>query len=380
FAGNLAFVSLEQVSDAEAVPPAIVQALGMQETGGTPLIEQIQELLNEQPFLLLLDNFEQVIPARRLVSRLLAGCPRLKMLITSRNLLHLQAEYLFEVFPLPLPASEGSPDLASRSPAVALFLQRAQAVAPRFQLTPTNASAVREICARLDGLPLAIELAAARLRYVSVSTVLSQLAKDLGTLEATMQDIPERQRTLRGAIAWSYRLLEPSERHVFCRLAVFASGAPLEAARQVCKGDGVSAEEVAQIAMRLVDKSMVQRQAREDQEERFWLLQTLSEYGREQLSVMGKWEEARAQHADYYLSWTEQLVPRLSGARQVHWLDRLDQEYENVRSALTWTLQEGQKSPAQAEQALRFCGALQGYWESRGYLKEGLTFLEQALS
>lgn len=380
FAGNLAFVSLEQVEDAEAVLPAIVQALGMQETGATPLIEQVQALLNEQPFLLLLDNFEQVIPARRIVSRLLAGCPRLKILITSRNILYLQAEHLFEVLPLPLPFSEESPDQAARSPALALFLQRAQAVAPGFQLTPANVATVREICARLDGLPLAIELAAARLRYVSASSVLSQLTKNLGTLEATMQDIPERQRTLRSAIAWSYRLLEPDEQQVFRRLAVFANGATLEAARQVCKGDEVAEEEVAELAMRLVDKSMVQRRAREDQEERFWLLQTLSEYGKEQMFALGEWEKTRAQHAAYYLAWTEQVVPLLSGAQQVHWLDRLDQEYENVRSALAWTLQGGEEAPARAEQALRFCNALQGYWESRGHLKEGLTFLERALS
>ncbi len=379
FAGNVAFVSLEQVADAEGVLPAIVQALGMQETGTTSLIEQVQALLNEQPFLLLLDNFEQVIPARRIVSQLLAGCPRLKILITSRNILYLQAEHLFEVLPLPLPFSEESPDQAAHSPAIALFLQRAQAVAPRFQLTPANVSAVRGICVRLDGLPLAIELAAARLRYVSVFTVLSQLTKDLGILEATMQDIPERQRTLRGAIAWSYRLLEPAEQQVFRRLAVFAGGAAQEAAGQVCGGEEVSEEAVAELAMRLVDKSMVQRQAREDQEERFWLLQTLSEYGREQLFALGEWEEVRTRHAAYYLAWTEHIVPHLSGAQQVSWLDRLDREYENVRGALAWTLQKGPEASTQAEQALRFCNALQGYWESRGYLKEGQTFLEQAL-
>lgn len=377
FAGNLAFASLEQINDVDAVLPAIAQALGIQEESTSPLLLQVQELLNEQPFFLILDNFEQVVPAGLIVAQLLTNCPHLKVLITSRVLLHLQAEHLFEVHPLPLPVSGGNDDLAelTRAAAIALFLQRAQAVAPNFRLTSANAPVVREICTRLDGLPLAIELAAARLRHVSVSTVLSQLVRDLVTLEGSMQDIPERQRTLRGAIAWSYHLLDAGEKRVFRRLAVFAKGATMEAVQYVCKEDEEAEEDIAEIVMRLEDKSMVQRQVREEQETRLWLLQTLGEYGKEQMVTSGEWAATRARHAAYYLAWAERTAPLLSGAQQAHWADQLDQDYENVRIALAWMQQN-----APAEQALRFCVALQGYWETRGYLKEGLASLEEALA
>jgi predicted ATPase/class 3 adenylate cyclase len=382
FAGNLTFVSLEQIHDAEAVLPAIAQALGITEERTTPLISQISAILNEHPFLLILDNFEQVVPAHLTITQLLARCPRLKIVITSRSLLRIQAEHLFEVLPLSLPEPAIRSDISAlaRSPAVTLFLQRAQAVAPSFRLTAENAPVVQKICARLDGLPLAIELAAARLRHLPVSTILSQLENDLGTLAGTMHDLPERQRTLQGAIAWSYHLLEPAEQCVFRRLGVFTNGATVEALQYVCSGEEDAEIDATEIVKRLEDKSMVQQRMRGEREARFGLLQTLGDYGREQMRVAEEWENICALHAAYFLLWTERIVPLLSGAQQLHWLDQLDQEYENVRSALTWMLQEARESAQQAEPALRLCIALTGYWDPRGYLKEGLTFLEQALS
>lgn len=381
FAGNLAFVPLESISEADAVLPAIAQALGIQDEGTSPLLQQIQDLLREQPFLLLLDNFEQVVSARLVIAQLLAGCSGLKLLVTSRVLLHLQTEHIYELLPLSLPASGSEDDLEklARSAAVALFVQRAQAVVPTFRLTTSNASAVREICARLDGLPLAIELAAARLRHIPIATVLSQVVKGLAALEGTMQDLSERQRTLRGAIAWSYHLLEPAEQRVFRRLAVFASGAAMEAATHVCSVDEEAGEDIAGILMSLIDKSMVQRQESGEQETRFGLLQTLREYGREQMLAVAEWQAVRALHAAYYLAWTERLAPQLAGAQQVYWLDQLDQEYEDVQAALAWMLEENQELE-RIDQALRLCIALLNYWETRGYVKEGLTLLEQVLT
>ncbi len=382
FAGGVCFVSLDQLGDAEGVVPVIAQALGVQEGRDSPLIEQVRAALQEQPLLLILDNFEQVLPASRVIVALLAACPLLKVLVTSRVLLHVQAEHLFEVPPLALPGQGLLRDLEKLSgcAAIALFIQRARAVAANFRLTSANAAAVVGICARLDGIPLAIELAAARIRHFSVSTVLSQLEKGMAVLQGNMQDVPQRQQTLRGAIAWSYRLLEPAEQRVFRRLAVFAGGAALEAAVQVCAGTDESGEQVIAVLAALVDKSMAQRRGQDEGEARYGLLQTLSEYGVEQLAEAGELQTIRAAHAAYFLSWTERIVPYLFGAEQIRWLDRLDQEYENVRTALEWMTAGTEEATEQAEQSLRLGVALLGYWEIRGYFREGLAYLERALA
>jgi predicted ATPase/class 3 adenylate cyclase len=384
FAGGVCFVPLDQLSDADGVVPAIAQALelpGGQEGRDAPLIEQVQTVLRDAPFLLILDNFEQVLPARRAIVNLLAGCSQLKVLITSRVLLHMQAEHLFEVPPLPLPDQEALRNLErlSHYPAITLFVQRARAVAAHFRLTTTNAAAVAGICARLDGIPLAIELAAARMRHLSAPAVLAQLEHGLSILHGTMQDAPARQQTLHEAIAWSYQLLEPTEQRVFRRLAVFAGGATLEAAGQVCAEADEAVEQVTEMLAALVDKSMVQHRGQNESDTRYWLLQTLSEYGLERLAEAGELESSRAAHAAFYLPWVERIAPLLSGAEQILWLDRLDQDYENVRAALEWLSGGTPEETARAEQALRLCVALLGYWEIRGYFKEGTTFVERTL-
>ncbi|HKV59585.1 MAG TPA: adenylate/guanylate cyclase domain-containing protein, partial [Ktedonobacteraceae bacterium] len=261
FVGGVCFVPLDQLSDAEGVMPAIAQALGVsggQEGKDAPLMEQVQAALRDVPFLLILDNFEQLLPARHLVVNLLAGCPQLKIVITSRALLHVQAEHLFEVPPLPLPDRASLRDLEKLSSyaAIALFVQRARAVAANFHLTSANAAAVAGICKRLDGIPLAIELAAARMRHFSAPAVLAQLEQGLSVLQGQMQDAPARQQTLHEAIAWSYQLLEPAEQRVFRRLAVFAGGATLEAASQVCAAGNAVGDAVTELLVALVDKSM----------------------------------------------------------------------------------------------------------------------------
>lgn len=380
FTDGASFVALDQVSDADGVVPAVAQALTVQEEKGHSLVEQLKMGLREQVLLLVLDNFEQVMPARLVVAELLAGCPKLKVLVTSRVMLHLQAEHLFEVPPLPLPEPGQPRDVGvlSHYASIALFVQRAQAVQPDFQLTPANAAAVAEICVRLDGIPLAIELAAARTRHLPPHTLLVQLAQGVAVLQGRAQDVPARQQTLRGAIAWSYDLLGTAEQRVFRRLAVCVNGATLEAAEQVCTAAGAIDGSVPEVLEALVDNSMLQRQEREG-EMRFWLLQTLREYGLERLAGAGEQEATQAAHAAYYLSWVEQAAPLLLGAEQAHWLDWLDREYENVRAAFEWMLADAQVETERTEQALRLCVALMVFWEIRGYASEGLAFLERAL-
>jgi len=377
FNDGVCFVALDQAVNADALQQALAQALNIQEEKERSLFEQVKAALREQTLLLILDNFEQVLPASLEVAALLAACPKLKALVTSRAMLHIQAEHLFEVLPLPLPDPKRLPALAalSHNAAVALFVQRAQAVQPDFQLTAANAPAIASICARLDGIPLALELAAARVRHFAPQVLLAHLERGSAVLQREARDVPARQQTLRGAIAWSYNLLEPVEQQVFRRLAVCVNGATPEAAGRICSE--AEEDDVSAVLEALVDKSMLLRQGRENHQVRYGQLQTLREYGLEQLAASGELEPTRAAHAAYYLSWAEQVAPLLSGAEQVSWLDCMEQEYDNVRSALEWFLEN---SLERAEQALKLCIALQSFWEIRGYIGEGLAFLERALS
>jgi predicted ATPase/class 3 adenylate cyclase len=382
FEDGICFVALEQYNEVDEVVTAIAQALGVQQGKGSSFLEQVNESLRGLSILLVLDNFEQVLPARMELADLLASCPGLKVLVTSREMLHLQAEQLFEVSPLPLPTTGRRVDLQtlSQNASVSLFLQRAQAVSPDFQLTSGNATDITGICTRLDGIPLAIELAAARTRHFSPHVLLARLEKGLTVLSRKALDIPARQQTLHGAIAWSYNLLSFEEQVVFQRFAVFANGSTLAAAESVCIASGQLNRSVLEVLEDLVDKSMVQQQNRENGEIRFWLLQTLREYGLERLSEAGELETTKVAHSTYFLSWVEQIAPMLLGAEQADWLDRLDREYENVRVALEWMLDETGEETGRAEQALRLCIALMGFWEIRGYTAEGLVFMERALA
>ncbi len=393
FEDGMVFVALDRVSESEGVIAAISQALNVQEEKGYSLFELVKKTLKDQSLLLILDNFEQVVAARKSLVELLTACPMLKIVVTSRNMLHVQAEHIFEVPPLALPDMAHLSDVETLSlcASIELFVQRARAVLPGFLLTPANAVAIAGLCRRLDGIPLAIELAAARVRRFAPQALLEQLEQGLTVLSGEAQDMPERQQTLRGAIAWSYRLLSSEEQHVFRRLAVFVNGATREAATQVATAGSALEGSVPDILEALVDKSMLQRRecAQGDEtgtgkgEIRFSLLQTLREYALECLTESGELEATRAAHVTYFLAWTEQAVPLLSGATQAEELDHLGSEYENLRAALEWLLEHAPletERGEQAEEALRLCIALTGFWEIRGFFSEGLAFLERALA
>ena len=380
FSDGLCFVALDQVSSIEAVHPALAQALNVQEEKEQALFDQVKAVLRDLSLLLILDSFERVLPASLEVADLLAACPKLKVLVTSRVMLHIQAEHLFEVPPLPLPDPARVSALAalSQNASIALFVQRAQAVQPVFQLTPDSAPTVARICARLDGIPLAIELAAARMRHFTPQVLLAHLERGLAVLQGEARDAPARQQTLHAAIAWSYDLLAPVEQRVFRRLAVCINGATREAAGRISSEAGEV--DIAAVLGALVDKSMLGWQRREKRQDRYVQLRILREYGLERLAAAGELEATRRAHASYYLDWAEQAAPFLSGAEQLDWLDSLDQEYENLRAALEWLIDGAGSEVERAEQALRLCITLLGFWEIRGYLGEGLAFLERALA
>jgi predicted ATPase/class 3 adenylate cyclase/DNA-binding CsgD family transcriptional regulator len=383
FADGVFFVNLAPMSDPALVVSAIAQTLDMREGTGQPLLERLREELEQQQMLLLLDNFEQVVAAGVQVVDVLAACPRLKVLVTSREVLHVQAEHEFPVPPLELPDPKRLPDLAvlSHNAAVALFLQRAQAVKPDFQLTNSNARAIAEICVRLDGLPLAIELAAARMKLLPPQALLARLDQRLAVLAGASRDVPARQQTLRNTIAWSYNLLGAAEQRLFRRLSVFVGGCTLQAVEAVCatldNADeaGQALDEVAS----LVDKSLLQQTEQEGEEPRLVMLETIREYGLERLTVNGEMEAARQAHAAYYLALAEKAEPELEGLQQAIWLERLDREHENLRAALSWLLEQGEAGQSM-EMAMRLGAALEQFWVIPGHYSEGRTFLQQALA
>ncbi len=384
FADGVYAVMLEPVSDPALVVPAIAQTLSISEVSNQPLLPLLQSALKDKSLLLVLDNFEQVASAALQVAELLAACPKLKVLVTSRVVLHVRAEREFVVPPLSVPNPKRLPDLVALSQyeAVALFIERAQAVKPDFAVTNTNAPAVAGICARLDGLPLAIELAAARVKYFPPQTLLTRLEQGLSVLVGGARDLPLRQQTLRGAIAWSYDLLTPQEQALFRRLAVFVHGCTVEAAEAVCTAAGQLEGDILEGLASLMDKSLLRQEEQAEGETRFWMLQTLREFGLERLAEAEETERIREAHAWYYLALAEQAEPHLRGAEQTRWLARLEQEKENLLAALAWLLERArseEEGKQQAEHALRLCAALYWFWYIRGYLREGRTFLERAL-
>jgi len=377
FADGVFLVALASVSDAALVVPTIVQTLGIHEVAGQSLLALLKSTLKDKQLLLVLDNFEQVVEAAVQIAELLAACPRLKLLVTSRILLHLQAEREFPVPPLSLPNPRQLPDLVTLSQyeAVALFIQRAQAVKAEFTVTNANAPAVAEICARLDGLPLALELAAARVKFFAPPALLTRLEQGLSVLTGGARDLPARQQTLRGAIAWSYDLLSPQEQALFRRLAVFVDGWTWEAADVVCQAAGALEIDVLEGLLSLVDKSLLRQQESEQGEPRFWMLQLLREFGLEVLTKAGEREATCRVHARYFLALAEEAEPELTGPNQVVWTERLEQEHDNLRAALGWTSEQREQ-----EGGLRLAGALHMFWFRRGHLSEGRQWLSTLLA
>jgi predicted ATPase/DNA-binding CsgD family transcriptional regulator/tRNA A-37 threonylcarbamoyl transferase component Bud32 len=388
FVDGAYFVSLAPLSDFELVIPAIAQTLEVKESGALPLMDILKAFLKDKYLLLVIDNFEQLLPASPQLADLLTSCPHLKLLVTSRAALHLQGEHEFLVPPLAVPDLTHLPEqeVLSQYAAVALFLQHAQAVKPAFNLTIINARPIAEICARLDGLPLAIELAAARIKLLPPLALLARLSQRLAVLTSGAKDAPVRQQTLRNTIAWSYDLLDATEQRLFRRLSVFVGGCTLEAVEAVCTapGDRSRARAVLDGVSSLIDKSLLQpiEQAEEKGEEpRFVVLETIREYGLEALEVSGEMEAIRQAHALYYLRLAEQGEPELRGPQQAVWLERLEWEHDNLRAAMQWSLERGEAGHSM-ETALRLGGtlALLRLWLVRGPLSEGRSFLERALA
>jgi predicted ATPase/DNA-binding XRE family transcriptional regulator/uncharacterized protein HemY len=377
FSDGVVFVELAPIRDSALVLPAVAQALGVRDTGTRPLREALTDYCVARQLLLVLDNFEQVLAAAVDVGELLAGCPGLKVLVTSRAALRLRAEQEFAVSPLTLPERTdtlpGLEDL-SRYSAVALFVQRAQAAQPTFQLSAALASTVVEICRHLDGLPLAIELAAAHIKVLPPRALLARLERSLNVLVGGAQDLPERQRTLRGAIAWSHDLLTESEQRLFCRLSVFVGGWSLEAAETVGVASDGDTFPVLEVLGSLVDKSLVQVvDEREDGEEgaRYSLLETLREYGLERLEASGEEETISQRHLHYFVMLAERAEERMRGPEQQVWLDRMEREHDNLRAALGRALERGD-----TEAGLRLTNGAWRFWHVRGHLAEGRKWLE----
>ncbi|MGH8574559.1 MAG: ATP-binding protein, partial [Gammaproteobacteria bacterium] len=345
-----AFVPLATVRDPDYVLTAIAAAIGVRENGDRPFDERLAVLLRDRTLLLVVDNVEHLPTAALQIAALLAACPGLTMLATSRAPLLVSGERTLDVPPLTLPpdADDGPtprPDEVLRAEAVRLFVERAQAVRADFALTETNASAVAAICRRLDGLPLAIELAAARVRMLPPHALLGRLSRRLPLLTGGAHDAPGRHRTMRDAIAWSYDLLADSERALFRRLSIFAGAFTLESAEMVAgRGEqgapDAPLETLDGVAL-LVDKSLLRQEAGPDDEPTFVLLETIREFGREQLVESGESEAIGRRHAAWYLRLAERAAPELFGPEQRRWAERLDREHANLRAALTWLLDQG---------------------------------------
>jgi len=387
FPDGVCFVPLAPISDPDLVIPTIAKVLGIKEAGERPVADLLQAYVRDKHLLLLLDNFEQVLAAAPRLSNLLADCPQLKVLVTSRAVLHIRGEHEFPVPPLALPDLTHLPgsEALSQYAAVTLFLQCAQAARPDFQLTPASTRAIAEICVRLDGLPLAIELAAARVKLLPPQGLLTRLEHRLQVLTSGAQDAPVRQQTLRNTLAWSYDLLAVEEQRLFRRLSVFAGGCTLEAVEGLSTTLGELPAAVLDGVASLIDKSLLRQVEQEGQEPRLLMLETIREYGLEVLASAGEMESTRRAHAAYYLRLSEDAELELGGPQQTVWLERLEREHDNLRAALQWTLvqagEEGAREDGRSREiALRLGGALRVFWVVHGHISEGRHFLERALA
>ncbi len=394
FENGVFFISLASIINPELVASTIAQNLGVKQAAENCLIESLKEYLCGKEMLLLLDNFEQVITAAPVVSELLTACARLKVLVTSRAALNLRGEHEFSVPPLAFPDPKRLPsaeDLA-KCPAVALFIERAVATHAAFHITEQNARAVAEICAQLDGLPLAIELAAARIKVLPPEALLARLQSRLKLLTGGARDLPVRQQTMRSAIDWSYELLDEDEKRLFRRLCVFAGGCTLKVAQAVVKADCKENSQqtfqtsdnrspapldidVLEGISSLLDKNLLRQECASGGEPRFRMLEIIREYGLERLKAASEVAAIMRSHANLFLELAEGPEKESLGTNQPTWLNRLEQEHDNLRAALGWFIETGD-----AEMGLRLGGALWRFWEMRGHLTEGRDRLAALLA
>ncbi|HEY7417651.1 MAG TPA: LuxR C-terminal-related transcriptional regulator, partial [Ktedonobacteraceae bacterium] len=367
--------SLAATSDPDMVIPTIIRTLGLPESSSTSPFKHLVSYLYDKQFLLLLDNFEHLLPAAALLAELLVACPQLKVLVTSRVSLHVQGEYEFEVLPLAVPDLRSSLayETLAQMASVELFVQRVEALKPHFWLNEDNAAIIAEICVRLEGLPLAIELAAARTKLLSLKALLSRLDDSLEVLSSGRQDVPSRQQTLRNMIAWSYDLLSAEQRMLFWRLCVFVGDFTLEAAETVVSALGGTDVSVLDGIASLIDCNLLRCREEEGHEPRLHILATVRAFGLERLAASGELERCWNAHAAYYLALAEDEAA-LDSATQIAQLELLEREYENIRAAMQW-LQEHHETEA----ALRLAASLRLFWFFRGYLNEGCRRLEQVL-
>lgn len=359
FPDGIYWVALAAITDTALVAPAIATSLGIHDSGTRPVAERVAEHLRERTALLVLDNFEQLLPAAALVGDLLRAAPQVRVIASSRSPLRVYGEQEFPVPPLTLPDLAAGPEVLAQSEAVRLFVERAMAIKPDFRVTAANARPIAEICARLDGLPLAIELAAARVRLLTPDAILQRLGHALDVLSAGARDLPDRQRTLRGAIGWSYDLLDGPAREMFARLAAFSGGAWLDEIEAVCAGTGELLDDLTT----LVDQSLL-RQRDVGGEPRFQMLVTIREYAAERLDAAPEVSEIRRRHAETYLALAERTQPLLTGSRQREILDRLTLDHDNLRAAMDWAIGH---DPGVA---FRLVGSLWRFWHMRGHLQE----------
>ncbi len=393
FADGICFVALTAVSDPEQVVSFIAHELNLQDESILP-DERVQRFLHEKQMLLVLDNFEQVVQAASALEQLLVACPRVKMLVTSRVVLHSTLEHQYRLSPLAVPDLRHLPDRAAiaQYASVELFVQRASTLLPTFQVTTANAASLAEICVRLDGVPLAIELAAARVRLLPPHVLLPRLSQSLQVLTKGLPMLPARQQTLRNTIRWSYDLLDAGEQHLFRLLSVFVGSFTLGAVESVfaamMEETTGSMPTVLDGLDSLIDKSLLQlsEPADETGEPRLAMLETIREFGRESLLEHGEMELARRSHAECYLKLAEEAAQKLQGPQQMKSLERLDQEHGNLQAAMEWMLEQTNASSTMREpenrnaMALRMGNASGTFWLSRGYLAEGWRFMEQAIS
>jgi predicted ATPase/DNA-binding CsgD family transcriptional regulator len=393
FSDGVWFISLAPITDPALVASAIAQALGLKESGARPLSESLTEHLLDKQMLLLLDNFEQVVEAAPLVAEMLAAAPGIKVLVTSREVLHVRGEQDFPVPPLALPpqgakdfqGGEEPPlsyDRLTQYESVQLFTQRASEAKLDFTLAPENAQAVAEICRRLDGLPLAIELAAARVKVLPPQAMLERLApaskyaSSLQLLTGGARDLPARQQTLRSAIEWSYDLLNEKEKRLFRRMAVFRGGCTLAAIEGVCNaGKDLDFEPLDGVAS-LLDKSLLKQEMGEEADPRFFMLETILEYAGEKLRESREEAAVRRQHALYFAKFAEHVQPLLVSSEYEVWLARMDTEHDNIRAALQWTL----APEGDARVGLQLAASLRHFWSIHSYYHEASEWLHKVLA
>jgi predicted ATPase/DNA-binding CsgD family transcriptional regulator len=378
FAGDVFFIPLAAIGDPTLVIPTIAQELGLQDMGSRPLTERLVDVLRPRQTLLVLDNLEHVLDAAPHLATLLVACPRLKLLVTSRSVLHLSGEYDFPVPPLalPPPGTQHSLPEVGAAAAVMLFVARAGAARPEFVLTDQNAVAVAGVCQRLDGLPLAIELAATRITHLPPALLLARLDQRLPLLTGGPHDLPARLQTMRDAIAWSYSLLPLPVQKLFRTLSLFVGGFTLEAAEVVGDAGGEDGMSILDGVASLVVQSLLHQVEEVGAEPRYVMLETIREYAREQLDASGETEETRRRHALFYLEFGEAMAARLGGAAMAETLTQLSTELPNLRAALDWSLEPG----GDANPGLRLATALSPFWRFRGHLSEGRRWLDTALT